>query len=456
MRYAPLLWSCLLSPWLCAQEPAAALTASLDTLCQPLLDADLAVGFVVGVLDGETALVRGYGRVARGKDAPPDGNTLYEIGSCSKVFTGLLLADAVQRGLVQLDDPVQKHLPDGIVMPTWEDQPVRLWHLSSHSSGLPRLPDMRDADPQDPYAHFTSERLLAGLDGTKLRAAPGANYEYSNLGTGLLGEVLVRVAGAQSYDALLRERIAGPLQMVDTGVVLDAAREQRMAPPYSADGEPDHLWDLAALAGAGGIRSSLHDLLKFARLQLAPAESPLAAAVALTQQQHFAGKKGPAVGLGWHLEPALGACTHNGQTGGYHSYFTIVPAQQRAVVVLANCARGEFDRIGAGVLRHLRGDAPAPWRNLPVAVPEAALQRLVGRYRLDDESTFVIERRDRRLFAQLTDQPALRVYPRSPTEFAYQGVEASLSFELDGEAVKALVLHQNGKDMRCERMAAKD
>ena len=455
MRIAPLLLSCLLSPWLYAQDPAAALAAALDTLCQPLLDADLAVGFVVGVQDGETSLVRGYGRVARGKDAPPDGNTLYEIGSCSKVFTGLLLADAVQRGLVQLDDPVQKHLPDEIVMPTWEDQTVRLWHLSTHSSGLPRLPDMQEADPQDPYAHFTSERLLAGLGATKLRAAPGARYEYSNLGTGLLGEVLVRVAGAKSFDALLRERITGPLQMVDTAVALDGARQQRLAPPYSADGELDHVWDLAALAGAGGIRSSLHDLLKFARLQLAPAASPLAAAVALTQQQHFAGKKGPAVGLGWHLEPALASCWHNGQTGGYHSYFTVVPAQRRAVVVLANCARGEFDRLGAGVLRHLRGEAPEPWRNLPVAVSEAALQRLTGRYRLDAASSFVIERRDRRLFAQLAGQPSLRVYPRSPTEFAYQDVEASLSFELDGEEVKALVLHQNGKDTRCERVVAK-
>lgn len=454
MRSAPLLLSCLLSPWLGAQEPAATLAATLDTLCQPLLDADLAVGFVVGVLDGESSLVRGYGRVARGKAAPPDGNTLYEIGSCSKVFTGLLLADAVQRGLVQLDDPVQKHLPEGAEMPKGK-QPVLMWHLATHSSGLPRLPDMQGAEPQDPYAHFTRERLLAALGKTLLRSAPGAQYEYSNLGTGLLGEVLVHIAGAKSFDALLRERITGPLQMVDTGIALDVAHQQRLAPPYSADGEPDHVWDLAALAGAGGIRSSLHDLLKFARLQLAPATDPLAAAVRLAQRNHFAAS-GITMGLGWHFGGDGGMRWHNGQTGGYHSYFAIVPAQQRAVVVLANCARGEFDRIGAGVLRHLRGAAPEPWRNLPVAVPEAALQRLAGRYRLDDESTFVIERRDRRLFAQLTGQPALRVYPRSPTEFAYQSVEASLSFELDGEAVKALVLHQNGKDMRCERMAAKD
>ena len=442
-----------LLPWLLAALPAQGLGDKVDELARPLIAAEVAVGFVVGVIDGDTEFVRGYGVLARGKDGAPTGDTLFEIGSISKVFTGLLLADAVERGLCKLDDPVQQFLPDDVVLHTWHDQPVLLWHLSTHTSGLPRLPDMAGSDPQDPYAHFDEARFHAALGEVPVRWEPGSKYEYSNLAVGLLGHVLVRKHGAASYDALLHDVITGPLQMRDTAVVLEPQLRERLAPPHDGDGAPAHTWDLAQLAGAGGIRSSVRDMLKFARLQLAPGDAALAKAVALSQQKRHDGANGIHMGLGWHFARDGMTRMHSGQTGGYHGFLGLVPGKGRAVCVLGNTAGGAIDAVGERILQHLFGIAvQPPEHETPVAVDRALLQRLVGRYRMSPAVHFDIVLGERGLSAQLTGQSALRIHPRSPTEFFYRAVVASLTFELEGETVKALVLHQNGRDTRCRRL----
>lgn len=453
MRPLPILLLALLLRGPLAQDPPA-FAAQVDRLCSPLVPAEVAVGFVVGVIDGETEFVRGYGRLVREREEQPTAQTVYEVGSVSKVFTGLLLADAVTRGLTALDDPVQKHLPEGVSMPAFEGKPVLLWHLSTHTSGLPRLPDMKGADPQDPYAHFTTERLYEVLPGTRVRWEPGSKYEYSNLAVGLLGALLVRANKLGSYDELLRARILVPLQMKDSGVVLDEAQQKRLAPPHDADGEPDHTWDLAALAGAGGIRSTVPDMLKFARAQLTRPEV-LGKAIELSQLKRHDGANGIAVALGWHFALDRETLWHNGQTGGYHGFLGVSPKRRQAVCILANTARGEFDAIGNRILQHLAGMKVEPLSiETPAAVDRTVLQRYVGKYSMSAQATFDLTLRERGLFAQLTGKPALRLYPRSATEFFCRAVEASLTFELEGDVVTGLVLHQNGQDMRFSRQVA--
>lgn len=447
-----LVWA-LAAAGLPAQSPAGALRGKLDELCRPLVEAGLAHGFVVGVLDGETSLVRGYGRIAPGCDRAPDGGTIYEIGSCTKVFTGVLLADAVGRGLLALEDPVQNFLPEGVALSAWNGSPVRLWHLATHTSGLPRLPDMRGADPADPYAHFDAGRLHAALQTARVRWEPGSKYEYSNLAVGVLGQVLAAHQGCASYAALLHERIARPLGLKDTLVALDAARLPRLAPPHDADGEPAHAWNLAALAGAGGIRSTVNDLLEFARAHWA-AEGPLAGALRMALEKRHAGAGGIALGLGWHIARDGSTRLHSGQTGGYHAFLALAPSTRRAVCILANTARGEFDALGERLIRLLHGLAVKPLEiELPVAVERALLARLAGRYLMSPGVEFAVALGERGLTARLTGQPALRLYPRSPTEFFYRAVTASIAFELEGDAVKALVLRQDGRVFRCARIA---
>lgn len=429
------------------------LAAEVDALVTPLITAGAVVGCVVGAIDGDTTLVRGYGTLEPGGEHAPDGDTVFEIGSISKVFTGLLLADAVERGLCTLDDPVNTFLPDGVRLPSKGDQLVRLWHLATHTSGLPRLPDMKGSDPHDPYRHLTAERLWELLPDTPVRWAPGTKYEYSNLAVGLLGAVLVRREGAASYEALLHDRITGPLGMRDTAVALSPELQARLAPPFDADGEPDHTWDLAALAGAGGIRSTVHDMLKFARLQVAPGDSPLAAAVALSQQKRHGGQNGIALGLNWHFARDGATRWHNGQTGGYHGYLAVVPGSGRAVCVLANTPAQVLDLVGERVLQAMFGIAAAPPAvEKPVAVERSALERLVGEYRMAPGMTMAITLGARGLSAQLTGQPALRLFARSPTEFFYRAVEAAITFEVEGGKVTRLVLHQNGRDIPCTRV----
>lgn len=440
-------------PFLFAPLPAQDLAARIDELGKPLLVAEVAVGFVVGAIDGDTTFVRGYGRLARGGTAAPDGDTLYEIGSISKVFTGILLADSVLRGLCQLDDPVQTLLPDGVVMPRWRDRPVLLWHLSTHTSGLPRLPDMEGADPLDPYAHFDEARLFAALPEARVRWEPGSKYEYSNLAVGLLGHLLARKNGCANYDELLGKAIAAPLQMADTAVVLPPALQARLAPAHDGDGEPVRPWSLGALAGAGGIRATVHDLLKFARAQLTPGDGPLGKAIVLAQQKRHDGASGLAVGLGWHFARDGETRWHNGQTGGYHGWLGVVPGKGRAVCVLTNTAAAHVDILGERILQHLSGmDVKPPTIEAALAVERAQLQRLVGKYRMSPAMAFDVTLGERGLSAQLTGQPALRIHARSPTEFFYRAVEASITFELDGEVVKGLVLHQNGRDLKCRRV----
>lgn len=425
----------------------AELAGVIEAFARPLTDAGCAGSVVVGVLDGDARLVRGFGRVG---DGVPDGRTRYEIGSVTKVFTGLLLADAVARGVVALDDPVQGLLPDGATMPQFEDQPVRLWHLATHTSGLPRLPDMKGGDAKDPYAHFDDAHLFAVLPAARIRRAPGEKYVYSNLGVGLLGRALAHKQAAVSYDALLRERVLGPLGLRATGCELPAD-----APPRTLDGDDDHPWRLASLAGAGGLRSTVDDLLAFLQAQWAPPE-PLRAAVELARTKRHDGEGGVGMGLGWHIAKDGFTRWHSGGTGGYRSMVLVAREQRRAVVVLANTTSGVVDQIGEGLFRRLYGlPAKPPQVEVAAAVPAEQLARLCGRYRMPDGVIVQIVQDARGLTAQLTGQPALRVYPRSTTELFYRAVEASLvfAFEADAPVPAAVTLHQNGRRIRCERQA---
>src|SRR3954453_4186686 len=206
----------------------------VEGLVDPLLKADAIVGCVVGVFDGGSTQIHGYGEIHRGAGDKPTGDTIYEIGSMTKAFTGTLLADMVKRHLVKLDDPVQKYLPANVKLHVAENTPIKLVDLASQSSGLPRLPDnMNPKDPKNPYADYTSQRLFAFLKKYEISRAPG-KYEYSNLGMGLLGNLLARKAG-KTYEQLVVERICDPLEMSDTRIKLSAEQKKRLAPPYNSE-----------------------------------------------------------------------------------------------------------------------------------------------------------------------------------------------------------------------------
>ncbi|MFJ8695108.1 serine hydrolase domain-containing protein [Streptomyces roseolilacinus] len=294
-----------------------------------------------------------------------DPGTLFEIGSVTKTFTALALARLTVRGAVQLDQPLRDLLPRDITAPERGGEVIRLAHLACHTSGLPRLPKgllPRGLFRSDPYAGCTGELLLDGLRRTRLRSVPGTRFRYSNLGAGLLGLVLARHTGTD-YDTLVQTEVCRPLGMTDTRVVLDPARAARLAAGHSRTGRPRPPWRLAALAGAGGLHSTVPDLLALARAQIGPAPEELAEAIALTRTTAHRVNATTAVHPGW-ISARLPRgrhriLFHTGGTGGYRSLLAIAP-EHRAAVVILNATTRPVDRPGLDLLARIIDSTSGP------------------------------------------------------------------------------------------------
>ena len=211
------------------------------------------VGIVVGVIDAHGRRFVSYGVSDKADGRPVDQRTIFEIGSMSKVFTSLLLADMVQRREVKLDDPVAKYLPAGVKVPERGGRQITLIDLATHTSGLPRLPtNLAPKDPGNPYADYTVAQLYAFLSSYSLPRDIGSQYEYSNLGGGLLGHVLALRAGTD-YGALVRQSITGPLGMTSTTIALTPEEKARLAIGHDAALARTSNWDIPTLAGASGV-----------------------------------------------------------------------------------------------------------------------------------------------------------------------------------------------------------
>jgi D-alanyl-D-alanine-carboxypeptidase/D-alanyl-D-alanine-endopeptidase len=309
------------------------------------------VGLVVGVWKNGAPSAFGYGRMSKDDPRVPDGATVFEIGSVTKAFTACLLVELAAEGKVALDDSLGRHLPKGWTAPEKEGRPITLAQLSSHTSGLPRLPGNLGAkDPRNPYANYSEDRLRDFLGKHTLGRAPGERYEYSNLGAGLLGWILARVDG-RSYEDCVRERIAGPLKMSSTRIALSDDLKARLAPPHSM-GAKAWNWDIPVIAGAGALRSTADDLLLFLAANLEGRwASSHAPRVPLSSDGVF-------VALGWHVSPLKESgrkmVWHNGGTGGYRSFAAFVKESGTAVVVLSNTTEDFVDPLGVAVLELLQ------------------------------------------------------------------------------------------------------
>jgi len=435
--------------------------AEIETILRERIDtAKQSAGIVVGLVDEKGPRIIRYGKLIRGGDRTVDGNTIFEIGSATKVFTALLLADEVERGGMKLDDPVSKYLPPTVKVPARNGRPITLLDLATHTSGLPRMPDnFTPRDANNPYADYTVAQMYAFLADYTLPRDIGATYEYSNLGAGLLGHALARKAGAD-YEALVRARICRPLGMTNTQVVLPPGLKERLATGHNAAGEPAANWDIPTLAGAGALRSTANDLLKFVAANLGLLKSDLWPAMQLTQApRQAAGAPEMQIGLGWHILNKFGTeiIWHNGGTGGYHAFIGFDKKKRRGVVVLANSANS-IDDIGFHLLEPrlpLARFAPAKER-VAIKLEANILDRYAGQYELAPKVFFNLRRDGQKLMAQLTGQAYCEIFPESETDFFYKVVNAQITFKRDaGGKVQSLVLHQNGLDQSAKKISDK-
>jgi D-alanyl-D-alanine-carboxypeptidase/D-alanyl-D-alanine-endopeptidase len=338
-----------------AAEMEAVLRKDFEkALTSGLLAPETQAGITIGIVrDGERRVFSlGTAKV----------DSIFEIGSITKTFTGLMLAQMVTQGNVKLDTPVRELLPAGTVTKPAGAE-ITLFDLVTQHSGLPRMPDnFNPKDPQNPYADYAPANLYQFMGKQGVAKPANAPFLYSNLGVGLLGQALANQAKT-TYPALIKRVVIDPLGLKDTVVSLSPAQERRFiqghggAKPFPPAGR----WDIDALAGAGAIRSTAGDMLTYVEANLHP-EKVRALTKALTQSHEIRADVGPGtkIAFAWLYDEESGDYWHNGGTGGYSSYCFFNPKGNYAGVVLFNrtvSPRGETlpDLIGDHISQRFAG-----------------------------------------------------------------------------------------------------
>ena len=306
------------------------------------------MGAVVGLLepDGSRRIIAygGSGLHAR----PLDAESVFEIGSITKVFTGVLLADMVRRGEVKLSDPVARLLPRDVRVPARGGKEITLLDLATHTSGLPPDPGNLQSDPQG-YNAYTLQQMYDSLSSYELPRDPGASDQYSNFFS-LVGHALALRAG-KSYEALLRERVLMPLGMGQTAVTLTPEMQRHSTRGHDRFGDPQPYFVSPAFATTGGLKSTVNDMLDFAASNLTGKDTGIYAALREARRpQRPSGNSGEFWGLGWGVDPREGVVGHQGGTFGYNSFINIDLKNRRAIVVMTNIAGGDAGAVGAYLL----------------------------------------------------------------------------------------------------------
>ena len=348
-------------------------TKLIDAIFTPPIRSGEQIGIVVGVIDHGVTWTRGYGRSKAGSSRPPDGDCVFEIGSITKTFTCTALAAMCVAGKMDLQDPMTSYFPDGVRIPTHKGKQIRLVDLATHTSGLPRIPDNMGLASDlsgDPYAQYAPEDSYECLKEYMLTRAPGARYEYSNFGMGLLGLALSRRSD-KSYEQTVTQLVCVPLGMRDTSVTLSHEQKARLVQGYALQKKvgrlmiavPSENWTFQdSFAGAGALRSSANDMLKYLRANIDAGATGVGPALAMTHVARHRIDDSMSIGLGWHTlnvpwskEPII---WHNGGTGGYRSFVGFCPKRKLGVVVLGNTSE-DVDLLALRALKSILSDRRA-------------------------------------------------------------------------------------------------
>ncbi len=415
-----------------------------------------AVGIVVGLVDATGERFLASGATAPGGAVLPGADTVYEIGSITKVFTSLVLADMVVRGEVGLDDPVARFLPATVKVPERDGKRITLRDLSNQVSGLPRMPDnLKPADGADPYVDYGADRLYEFLARCELARAVGEKYEYSNLGVGLLGHALALKAG-MGYEELVRKRVLEPLGMADTAIVLPERLKARLATGSGPNLSPVKNWNFDVLAPAGALRSTARDMLKFLTAAMGLRDTPLRAAFDLMRKdERPTGTPDLTIGLGWHVWRRYGTeiVWHNGGTGGYRSFAGFDPAKKAGVVVLCNTSFS-VDDLGPYALEPKWPVArfKPPVARTAVEIGAKDLEAFAGEYELEPGATVAVAVSEGKLRVKSPGQAEVVYQPWSPTEFFRPGGRELTFFRDDAGAVVRLELYYEGRTFSAKKI----
>ncbi|MBL4839056.1 MAG: serine hydrolase [Kordiimonadaceae bacterium] len=417
------------------------------------------VGYVVGIIDGAESKIITHGQARKTSSNAPTKDSLFEIGSITKTFTGLLLADMVLKGEVSLDDTVVSLLPEGVRIPSYKGKEITLLDLATHTSALPRLPsNFVPKDDSNPYAGYTVEILYAFLASYELTREIGEKVEYSNLGMGLLGHALANKAN-MSYEDLLRIRIFEPLGMTNSTITLREKDTKNLIDPHGPNREITSHWDLAVMAGAGAIHSSAVDMMTYMAANLGLKTSRLDDAIEFSHKfRHQYGDSGGGVGLAWvrSVKTDNGVTfAHDGGTGGFRAFISFNKEQAKGVFVLAN-SHDNATLIGQALFSGDIANFTRTERKV-VDVPATVLARYEGEYELAPNFSIVVVEHEGSLFSQATDQANFQLFSSAKNKFFAKQVEISFTFDEGSEGeIVSLIMHQNGRDTPGLKLSAKE
>jgi Beta-lactamase class C and other penicillin binding proteins len=375
----------------------------------------------------------------------------FEIGSVSKTMTAVLLADLIQQGKGSLDDTLASWLPEGTKVPEFQGQPILLRHVVTHASGLPSLPSRgKDlARMDDPYARLDAEALLASLGDVQLDHAPGSRFEYSNYASMLLSYAVARRAGTD-LETLLQQRLFAPLGM-DHAYINRRPDGVREAKAHGSHGKEVPAWRFATdLAGAGGVRATLADMVRYVQGGLALGDTPVSRAMVMT---HAPVSQAPPMGMNWMIAPvgSRKLLVHDGATGGFSSLVILDPEQERGVVILS-----DTNWISVGGLASLGNHLAEP--SLPLGKPRRAatppaelLQALVGDYQVQGGMKMSLRSRDGKLFLQPAGQPEYEMAYDDAGDFHPRDFDALLRPDMRSDGTYAFTWMQSGAMLQATR-----
>jgi len=325
----------------------------IDSTLESFMMSPQNCGISIGISQKGKNYFYNYGEIKRDSKIPPDSSSIYEIGSITKTFTGLVLAKAITENKLKLEDDIRKYLPGKFQNLTYYGKVIRIKHLANHSSGLPRIPEnmttQRNFDELNPYKNYTKEMLLSYLGTLKLNDEPGKEFEYSSLGMALLGIILEEIYET-SFENLVKEKILRPYNLKQTGLTLTEEQNKKFTFGYNQNGDSTPHWELGVFAPAGALKSSANDMLTYLELNRKEAEK----ALVLTHLPTY--KESETVGLAWFIKKTKQGnymTWHNGATYGSCSFCAFIKEKECSVVILCN-SEMSVDFLGIAILNYLQ------------------------------------------------------------------------------------------------------
>jgi D-alanyl-D-alanine-carboxypeptidase/D-alanyl-D-alanine-endopeptidase len=423
-------------------------------LAQRFKDDRTGACIAAGVIDNG-AIATAYYCADPKSQRPYDEHTAFEIGSVTKTMTAALLAEFIARGEVTLDDPIAKLLPPGTVVPSFNGHEITIAEIVTHSSGLPSIPaGYRPADMNNPYADATERRLLDDLAATKLTREPGSKWEYSNFAMIVLSYALAKRNGSD-YETLLREHLLAPLGMNET-YIAKPPPGVHLAQGHLPGGTPAIPWDFHPdMAGVGGVRATLPDMMKYIEGELGTHDSAITPALGRTQD-FVASVGGHKMAINWNLVTPKGHTylIHEGGTGGYSSFAGFDHAAKRGVVLLCDTALTAAGGLGSLGLHLIDSGIPPGAPRLVATADAKLIDALAGKYRLQGGLGIELRHKDSSLTIQADGQPEFEMGYDSSGDFYPLKFDALLRPKRKSDGSYIFTWFQLGGEQEAERIGA--